>query len=285
MTISCIVMYTNTASRIRFGVISQNVVPSKVALATRSGQRRLSPLNPNKHTTISISRHNSTYKRHGKTNPEFEMPDRKPRLYIYTLMALNASVFLAWTASQRDHRLFVLLREKCLVSVESIKSHRYYTLLTSAFSHMEPFHLLGNMYTLYIFSSILWSCPGLKLGHFVILTLGSAITGSAGYVLEKSMQNSYQQPALGASGMVTGMGAAASLLVPHQPMLIMGVIPMPLWMLVAGYAIADGYYLSSKSKTAHSGHLGGLAWGSAYYFLSLYRFGGIGSFLQKGLRR
>ena len=257
---------------------------SKIASVTRPGQRYLRTFNHRRHPAISAVRQVHTRKRPQTLNTDPRMPDNKPRVYVYSLIVANVSFFLAWHESLRNPRLFEFMCEKCLISVESIKSHRYYTLVTSAFSHREPFHLLSNMYTLYIFSAILWQCPGLKLGHFITLTLGSAITGSAGYVLEKSIQKSHYHPASGASGMVLGIGAAASLLNPHQPLFLFGVIPMPLWIFIAVYAVFDGYYLNSKSKTAHSGHLGGLLWGSAYYFLSLYRFGGVGRLFQKGIR-
>ena len=119
----------------------------------------------------------------------------------------------------------------------------------------------------------------------MILTLGSAITSSAGYVLQKSIQKSYNMPALGASGMVMGMGAAALLLFPYQTVVLKGTIPMPLWACVAGFAVVDGYFLNRESKIAHSGHLGRLAWGAAYYFFLLYRFCGFKYILQIRFRR
>jgi membrane associated rhomboid family serine protease len=43
-----------------------------------------------------------------------------------------------------------------------------------------------------------------------------------------------------------------------------------LWATVAGYAVYDGYYLNdNKSRVGHAGHLGGLAFGIAYYLLRL----------------
>jgi membrane associated rhomboid family serine protease len=51
---------------------------------------------------------------------------------------------------------------------------------------------------------------------------------------------------------------------------IYGIIPLPLWATVAGYAVYDGYYLNdNNSRIGHAGHLGGLAFGIAYYLLRL----------------
>ena len=276
-------MYFNAASCYRYGIFNRTSCSWSAFPLGRLGQHYYIPFRTNKSSTVSLVRLYGTSKRFKNDSDEVRRPVYGSKIYIWSLIGLNASVFLAWNASRSDPRLYHFLRETCLISVDKIKSNRYYTLLTSTVSHQEPFHLLSNMYTLYLFSAILWQCPGLNLGHFVILTMGSGIAGSAAYVIEKLTQGSYQ-PALGASGMVMGMGAAASLLVPRQPMLFMGIIPTPLWAIVAGYAAFDAYYLTSKSSIAHSGHLGGLVFGSAYYFLSLYRFGGIGRSFQKGFR-
>lgn len=268
-------MYLNATSYCRYSITNHISYSWSASTLGRLGQRCSIPFRISRGSTVSFVRLHGSSKRYKDDSDEYRRPGRGSKIYIWSLIALNASVFLAWNASRNKPQLHLLLREKFLISVDRIKLSRYYTLLTSTISHQEPFHLLSNMYTLHLFSTILWQCPGLKLGHFVILTVGSGIAGSAAYVTEKLTQGSYQA-ALGASGMVMGMGAAASLLVPRQPMLFMGVIPMPLWTIVAGYAAFDAYYLNSKSSVAHSGHLGGLVFGSAYYFLSLYRFGGIG---------
>ena len=276
-------MYLNGASLSRYSIISRISYQWSTCSSGKLGQRYFIPFGMNQGSTVSFVRQHGTSKRDNENSDKLKRPGNGSKIYIWSLIALNASVFLAWNASRSDPQLYIFLRETCLVSVDRIKSHRYYTLLTSTISHQEPVHLLSNMYTLHLFSAILWRCPGLKLGHFVILTLGSGIAGSAAYVIQKLKQGLYQ-PALGASGMVMGMGAAASLLVPRQPMLFMGIVPMPLGAIVAGYAAFDTYYLTSNSSVAHSGHLGGLIFGSAYYFLSLYRFGGVGRFFQKGLK-
>lgn len=75
---------------------------------------------------------------------------------------------------------------------------------------------------------------------------------------------------LGFSGAVMSISTVTACLAPKARMLLMGFIPMPLWGLVTGYAVYDGYFLNDpNTRTAHAGHLGGLAFGILYYVLKL----------------
>lgn len=116
----------------------------------------------------------------------------------------------------------------------------------------------------------------------LLVALGSGLAGSAGYVLQhkaaaKGSKNRiealqhYQASALGASGAVMGLSAVATCFLPQMPLQLMFIpIPIPLWAVTAGYFAVDAYYLSSRtSRTAHAGHLGGLAFGAAAYFVML----------------
>lgn len=92
--------------------------------------------------------------------------------------------------------------------------------------------------------------------------------------------------ALGASGMVMGVGAVAACLAPTLPVQLMFIpIPMPLILLVASYAAVDSYFVNSTtSRIGHSAHLGGGVAGVAYYLLFLTRLGGVSSILRRGIR-
>lgn len=67
-----------------------------------------------------------------------------------------------------------------------------------------------------------------------------------------------------------GVSTVATCFYPNVRMLLMGVVPMPLWALTAGYIIYDGYFLNDAGATiGHAGHLGGAAFGALYYLLRL----------------
>jgi len=81
---------------------------------------------------------------------------------------------------------------------------------------------------------------------------------------------------LGFSGAVSGVVTAAALLFPTRKMLLMGIIPMPLWVLGLGYIAYDTYSMDAVDSTVgHDAHIGGAVFGAAFYMVFLRRFGGL----------
>lgn len=202
-------------------------------------------------------------------------------MLLWACIGLNVGVFGAWQYSlagrtSQQWQLRNFLEKNFVLHTNDFASRRYWTTFTSAFSHIQPYHLLGNMFSLYAFGSVLLG-SAIPVVHVGYLLAGSALCGGVGYVFNES-QKVQRGPrrALGASGMVMGIGSAAALLAPQTKMLLFGIVPVPLWVLIAGYFAVDSYYLDAQdARTAHSGHLGGLAFGVAYYVLRLRGFGGV----------
>lgn len=68
-------------------------------------------------------------------------------------------------------------------------------------------------------------------------------------------------------------------------MMMMGVVPMPLYAVAMAYAALDLYLLDSEtSRTAHSAHLGGLAFGIVYYLVLLRKKGGVWQLISRRTR-
>lgn len=113
--------------------------------------------------------------------------------------------------------------------------------------------------------------------HLGALMLGSAVAGSAGFLYQQASKSTNAPTyALGASGMVMGIGMAAAMLRPKTPMAIFGIVPAPLWAILGGYVAIDSFYLDHpQSRIGHAAHLAGAAFGAAYYLLVLRRFGGV----------
>jgi membrane associated rhomboid family serine protease len=127
---------------------------------------------------------------------------------------------------------------------------------------------------LYI-GSFLTTTPGFKPARLVTLIVGSALTGSSGWLFQQWLKAEEGKPnrnyGLGFSGVVMGMSVVASLLDPLRKVPIYGIIPVPLWALSAGYLVYDSFFLNKKSNVGHAGHLGGMAFGFLYYFASIRR--------------
>lgn len=215
---------------------------------------------------------------------------------IWAVIGLNAVTFLAWndpTDAQNGHQRRRLLSDHMTLSWRNIRAGRYYTAITSAFSHYNATHLFFNMFGLWTFGSIVARSGVGPLATISLLT-GSALTGSIAWLYEhhedetSSRRSLFEMPrtaainsALGASGMLMGAVATATCLAPMAPMALLGVIPMPLYVATAGFVAMDLYYLDKASKIGHSAHLGGAVFGAVYYFAFLPRLGGISRMLAR----
>lgn len=213
-------------------------------------------------------------------------PSSNGESVLWTLIGANTAVFLAWqiaspgpsllpSLGSYKPRLRNFLTSNFLLSKQHLRAGHYWTLLTSAVSQMHLGHFVGNMFSLYAFGSVLTAFV-VGPAHVATLAVGSALAGSIGFLWSQAGRSGPATVALGASGMVMGMGSAAACLAPRANMLLFGIVPCPLWVLVAGYAIYDSAMLGRPSVIGHAAHLGGLGFGVLYYFLRLRRFGGIG---------
>lgn len=218
---------------------------------------------------------------------------------IRTIMAVNTVVFGSWiyAANQNDRRLQQWLSENFTLSAMNWNAGRYYTLLTSAFSHQNFIHFLFNMVAFQAFGSILALVPGVGAMHITSLCIGSAIAGSFAWLYQRNSNPrilngvtgaaGVEYSALGASGMVMGAGLAATCLMPRAPMaLLFPPVSMPLWALMGLYVGIDMYMLGDgSSRIGHSAHLGGALYGLMYYLGYLRNHGGVWMIVRRVFKR
>lgn len=195
-------------------------------------------------------------------------PDfRTSRSICGGIIGINILVLGAWNGTGHDGRRWLV--DNCTLSMRNWRAGRYWTIITSAFSHMGVFHFAGNMICLWTFWSILSTSPYVSAASLITLAAGSSICSGAAQL--------HHQPnsvGLGASGMVMGIGAAAACYAPRWPVAILFIpIQIPLWVAVGGYFLYDYYYLKTPSNVGHAAHLGGFAFGAAYGLL--LRGGGV----------
>lgn len=167
----------------------------------------------------------------------------KIRNVVIPLIAINIIVFILQIILGRNFT-------EAFVLISSDVFTRPWILLTSMFLHGNPFHLLFNMYVLFLFGSLLEHKLGSK--KFLLLYFVSGIVAS--------FISSFFYPAtLGASGAIYGILGAIIILIPHLKVMILFLpIPMDLWKALILVAIIDTLLLSNIAVAAH---LAGLACG------------------------
>jgi membrane associated rhomboid family serine protease len=133
-------------------------------------------------------------------------------------------------------------------------------LVTYAFLHGSTAHLALNMFAVYMFGRDI----ELQLGarRFALLYGASILAGGLVQLLVVTQGiDEGIGPTVGASGGVFGILLAFGVLFPkRRVMLLIPPIPMPAWLLVAGYGVielANGVF-GTQQGIAHFAHLGGM---------------------------
>jgi membrane associated rhomboid family serine protease len=134
----------------------------------------------------------------------------------------------------------------------------WWRLLTAAFLHYNPLHLILNMLALWWFGSLLEQRIG--SGRFVMLYVVSGLAGSAGALLLDPTT-----PTVGASGAIFGILGAGLVMEQFQRDYVFGGSAL-------GMIVLNLVFTFSISNISIGGHIGGLIGGAAATF-GLSRFG------------
>jgi len=173
---------------------------------------------------------------------------------VLNLIIINALVYVAQMILDKSIGLTNII---ALYSYDS-PEFRPYQLVTHMFAHSPGtiFHILFNMYALWMFGSVLERVWGPK--KFLIFYLSCGIAAGVAQML---LMNG---AAVGASGAIMGLLAGFAYLFPNTPFYILPFpFPIKAKFLVAIYAAIDlfGGLGGSTDNVAHFAHLGGLAMG------------------------
>lgn len=150
----------------------------------------------------------------------------------------------------------------------SINTHAYWQILTSIFLHGGIFHLIFNMYGLYIFGKPLEEKWGKKNFLFFYLTVG--ILANIASILFLKLTTSNPIILVGASGSIMGVLIAFGAYYPDVTLLLFFVIPIKVKWAIALYALVELFLEISSgatSKIAHFTHLFGFLFGFLYLLM------------------
>ncbi len=175
------------------------------------------------------------------------------------IIVVNVVVFLLQQVS-RD-QAFTLL-DWFAASVDGTFHHmRLWQLLTATFLHGGLYHILGNMYFLWIVGREMESIHGSR--DFLAFYLSAAVLSTLAWLLIQDY-NGNPAPMIGASGAVFAVVTLYTLYYPTREMLFMFWIPMPMWMVLAICLIFPYVPGFSSGRIAVEAHLAGAVYGWLY---------------------
>ena len=176
---------------------------------------------------------------------------------VLNLIIINALVFVAQMVLDKTMGLTNYI---ALYSYQS-DFFRPYQLVTHMFAH-DPgnfFHILFNMYALWMFGAVLERVWGPK--KFLIFYLVCGLAAGVAQMFAMDVNGS----AVGASGAIMGLLAAFAYLFPDVKFYILPFpFPIKAKFMVAIYAAIDlfgGLHPGAADNIAHFAHLGGMVMG------------------------
>ena len=181
-------------------------------------------------------------------------PSQRTTPVVLNLIIINAIVFVAQLVFDNTWGLTNIL---ALYSYDS-GLFRPYQLVTHMFAHSPEnyFHIIFNMYALWMFGSVLEKIWGPK--KFLIFYLVCGLTAGLAQMFFVS-----GGAAIGASGAIMGLLAGFAYTFPNTQFYILPIpFPIKAKYLAAIYAAIDLFGgFSGGDNVAHFAHLGGLVMG------------------------
>ncbi len=187
---------------------------------------------------------------------------------VGALVAANVAVFIANMLGPRDPASL----NDLLALHGDLPWHpwRIWELVTYGFAHSVPrggglpWHILGNMLTLWFFGRAVEDLLGrAEFLRFYLVAL--VVAGLAWLASEALRPSGGLAQLIGASGAVTAVLAVFIWRYPHQTVLLWGLLPVPAWALGVLYLVFDVQGTAhGQSNVAHVAHLAGAAFGVLY---------------------
>lgn len=191
---------------------------------------------------------------------------RQRPLFVPGIIAVNVGIYLMWHFYSYDWML-----DNFAVSWVSVDEGRYWTLLTSIFSHNMLLHLFINMFVLNSFGSLLEVLLGRK--RFLNFYLFAGVAGSVTHaIVSNVLLQRPEQLAVGASGAIAGLILLFSLVFPKEKIFLFGILPLPAIFGALAFIGLDLWGLLAQTQggglpIGHGAHLGGAFAGIIYYFV------------------
>ncbi len=186
---------------------------------------------------------------------------RDAKSCIIILIGVNVAAFVLFSLAGRLALEFAL-------SAEGVTQFKLWQFVSYMFIHANVWHILFNMWGLYLFGTVVLSLLG--TARFLTLYFLSGVSGAGLWLLVNWNMRSYL---VGASAGVFGVMMAAAMLYPNMKIQLL-FPPIPMTMKVFVLIFAGIEVLNELSNTqggvAHLAHLGGFL--CAYVYIT-YLYG------------
>ncbi len=189
---------------------------------------------------------------------------------VPVILVINIIIFILWNFRISAFFDLQFMYNNFLVSYTAIADGRYWTLLTSVFSHNTIMHLLLNLFVLKSFGTVIEQILG--TARFVTFYLIAGIFSSLCHALVSAyLLGELNLPALGASGAISGIVIIFCFLFPKEKILLLGIVPVPAYIGALLFIGLDVWGLVAQAEggglpIGHGAHLGGALVGIIYCF-------------------
>jgi membrane associated rhomboid family serine protease len=188
------------------------------------------------------------------------------------LLGLNIVCFILQFATRPAPGLPGPFTDWLILDTQAVLHGQVWRLLSYAFLHDTgtPWHIVLNMLLLWWFGRPVEGVLGSR--EFVFFYLVSAVVAGVAYLAcavggLHPAPPGLSQRVLGASGAVMAVLVLAACYNPRQIIYLFFILPVPIWAFVLLYVANDAFQLLGRMNNgvAVSAHLGGAAFGFAYY--------------------
>ena len=193
---------------------------------------------------------------------------------VITIIVINCVIFVAdmfsdlFVAKPDDTKgMLALMR---FLAMDSAAPWRIWSILTHGFAHSSLgsdtgiLHILFNMFALFILGRPIEE----RLGRWEFLKfyLVAIVCSGLVFLISRTIGGN-RGIVVGASGAVSAVVMLFVVCYPNQKLFLMGVIPMPAWLLGVLFILLDlTRAFDPNSNIAWEAHLGGAAFGAAYFY-------------------
>ncbi len=140
--------------------------------------------------------------------------------------------------------------------------HYYWQFFSYMFTHASFWHLLSNMFALFVFAPVIERKIGTS--EFLLFYILVGVLSGVASFFTYWYSGMYYTVLLGASGAIYGLLFLFTMLFPEAVLLVFGIIPIRAPLLILIYFFIDFFGMFSSDGVAHLVHLYGLLFALFY---------------------